>query len=110
MGDRIHGFLLERVYPRPRGPIFLDAPPDVLYARKPEGSPAAVEARHREYLDVVRVLPDVTVVDAARGEEEVLAELLELVHRGAAPGDAAGGSWARHEDDGSSPPALGQEG
>lgn len=79
VGDRIHGFFLERVYPRPRGLILLDAPPQVLHARKPEGSRQAVEARCREYRDVVSKLPDVTVVDAARTEDEILADVLRIM-------------------------------
>jgi len=79
-GDRIHGFLLERVYPRPKALILLDAPAEVLYQRKPEGSLAAVRARRQEYLDMARTLSDidVTIVDVARSEDEVLADLLRL--------------------------------
>jgi thymidylate kinase len=79
-GDRIHGVLLERVYPRPKALILLDAPAEVLYERKPEGSLAAVRARRQEYLDMARTLSDidVTIVDVARSEDEVLADLLRL--------------------------------
>lgn len=85
-GDRIHGFLLERVYPRPRGLVLLDAPAEVLHARKPEGSLAAVRARRQEYLDLARSLPSgmLAVVDVSRPEEEVLADLVRIA-RGAGP-------------------------
>lgn len=79
-GDRIHGSLLRHVYPRPSNLVLLDAPAEVLHARKPEGSLAAVEARRREYLAMIRTLPDtsVTVIDATRSEESVLSDLLSL--------------------------------
>jgi hypothetical protein len=51
-----------------------------LHARKPEGSLAAVEARRREYLEMIGTLPEgsVEVVDATRSENAVLAELLRI--------------------------------
>lgn len=81
-GDRIHGFLLERVYPQPSGMILLDAPAEVLHARKREGSLSAVQARRQEYLDLTRTLAHVTVVDAARSEDEVLTNLLRIARGG----------------------------
>lgn len=79
-GDRIHGFLLRHVYPRPSNLVLLDAPAEVLHARKPEGSLAALEARRREYADMIRSLPDasVTVIDATRSEESISSDLLRL--------------------------------
>lgn len=79
-GDRIHGLLLERVYPRPQGLVLLDAPAEVLHARKPEGSLAAVRARRQEYLDLARALPSgmLAVVDVCRPEEDVLADLVTI--------------------------------
>jgi len=80
-GDRIHGLLLRHVYPRPRNLVLLDAPAEVLHARKPEGSIDAIKARRQEYLDMIRSLPaeSVIVIDASRSEESVLSELLTLV-------------------------------
>lgn len=79
-GDRIHGLFLERVYPRPQGLVLLDAPAEVLHARKPEGSLAAVRARRQEYLDMARALPSgmLAVVDVSRPEEDVLTDLLRI--------------------------------
>jgi len=78
-GDRIHGVLLRHVYPRPRGLILLDAPAEVLHARKPEGTIEAVRSRRFEYLDMIDDLPDVTVIDVDRPEGEVLADVVALV-------------------------------
>jgi thymidylate kinase len=79
-GDRVHGLLLERVYPRPRGLVLLDAPAELLHARKPEGSLAALQARRQEYLDLARALPSgmLAIVDVSRPEEEVLTDLLRI--------------------------------
>lgn len=79
-GDRVHGFLLRHVYPRPANLVLLDAPSHVLHARKPEGSLADLEARRQEYLDMIRTLPEasVTVIDATRSEESVSSDLLRL--------------------------------
>lgn len=79
-GDRIHGFLLRHVYPRPDNLVLLDAPAEMLHARKPEGSLAALEARRKEYLDMIGTLPakSVTVIDASRSEESVFGHLLSL--------------------------------
>ena len=75
-GDRIHGYLLERVYPRPDAVLVLDAPAEVLLARKNEGSLEALEARRCEYREVAsRFGGLVVVVDATAAEDEVLASL-----------------------------------
>jgi thymidylate kinase len=83
-GDRVHGYLLERVYPHPDALVLLDAPAEVLHARKPEGSLAAVRARRQEYLDLTRALTDVdvTIVDANAPEDDVLADLLCIANGG----------------------------
>jgi thymidylate kinase len=79
-GDRLHAFLLRHVYPRPSNLVLLDAPAEILHARKPEGSLTAVEARRQEYLEMIRTLPPeaVTVLDVSRSEDAVAADLLDL--------------------------------
>jgi thymidylate kinase len=72
---RIHGFFLERVYPKPDLVICLDAPAEVLYARKPEAPVEWLERRRAEYLDLARVAPNFVVVDAARPLAEVEADV-----------------------------------
>lgn len=84
-GDRVHGFLLRHVYPHPRDLILLDAPAEVLHARKPEGTIEAVRSRRCEYLDMIGHLPDVAVIDVDRPQREVLADVLALARDGAAP-------------------------
>jgi thymidylate kinase len=87
LGDRLHALLLQRVYPAPRHVVLLDAPPEVLHARKREGTLAAVDARCREYREMIHAFPRdtrVTVIDAGRPFEEVAAALLQIAN-GARP-------------------------
>src|SRR5690606_4327228 len=49
---RVHDFLMERVYPRPYLTLYLDAPPEVLFARKQEVSLARLEAMRRAYSQI----------------------------------------------------------
>jgi hypothetical protein len=87
-GDRLHALLLRRVYPTPGELVLLDAPAEILHARKPEGSLEAVRARRQEYLDLVGVLPEnvrVSVLDARGSEDEVAATLLAIASRNGHP-------------------------
>ncbi|MGE0158870.1 MAG: dTMP kinase [Gemmatimonadales bacterium] len=80
-GDRLHALLLRHVYPKPAQLVLLDAPAEVLYARKPEGTLEALRARRQEYLDLVDRLPKevrVSVLDAGASQEVVAEELLAL--------------------------------
>jgi thymidylate kinase len=72
---RIHGFLLSRVYPRPDLVIYLDAPPEVLFARKGEGTLEWLERRRREYLELAPKMKHFVVVDASRPLHEVMDDV-----------------------------------
>jgi thymidylate kinase len=75
---RLHGFALERL-PQPDLVVLLDAPPEVLLARKGEGTIEALARRRQDYLQVGQVLPNFTTVDAGRDPDAVLAELASMV-------------------------------
>jgi thymidylate kinase len=79
LASRIHGTILRRWYPRPDLTIVLDAPADVLYARKPEGDRSAVERRRGEYLALEGHVPHYAVVDADRPVGPIVADLVPLV-------------------------------
>ena len=79
LSRRIHGFLLERVYPKPDLVIYLDAPPEVLLARKGEGTLEALERRRRDYLSLADQTRHFAVVDAARPLEEVTQEVAGVI-------------------------------
>ena len=75
---RIHGWFLSHL-PLPDLVILLDAPPHVLYGRKPEGSLADVTRRRGEYLAISQALPIVRRVDAARALEEVAEDVMRMI-------------------------------
>ena len=77
--QRLHGFVLEHVYPKPDLVILLDAPAEVLWARKQEGTFEAVVRRREEYLHMGSVFEDFAVVDATRPQEDVVQEISDLI-------------------------------
>jgi thymidylate kinase len=79
LSRRLHGWALRRVYPRPDLVVYLDAPAEVLLARKGEGTLEALERRRGDYLELARVTPNFEVVDAARPLDEVAGDLVAIV-------------------------------
>ena len=78
LSRRIHGALL-RLYPRPALTVLLDAPAEVLFDRKPEGTLDELTVRRNEYLRFVAAHPSVRVVDATRSLDTVQREVTDLV-------------------------------
>ena len=77
--DRLHGRLLSRAYPRPDLVIHLDAPPEVLLARKGEGTLESLARRQAEYVAIAAEFEDFIVVDAGRPLEVVRAEVVDRI-------------------------------
>jgi thymidylate kinase len=76
---RIHGWSLRRLYPLPDLIIFLDAPGELLFARKGELTVAELERRRQGFLRMGARLPGFVRVDASRPLHEVYAEISQLV-------------------------------
>lgn len=76
---RIHGWTLEHLYPRPDLVIFLDAPAEVLFARKGEGTLESLEQRRQDYLTLATLVRRFEVVDASRPLEAVTADVVRIV-------------------------------
>lgn len=76
---RLHGWMLQHAYPKPDLVICLDAPGEVLYARKPEASVAWLEQRRRQYLSLGSVLPRFAVVDADRSLASVFDDVVHAI-------------------------------
>lgn len=84
---RLHGFVLSRLYPKPDLVIYLDAPAEILFERKGEGTVESLERRRREYLALGKVLDEFAVVDASRSLEAVTRDVaaeIEAYSRGRA--------------------------
>ncbi len=79
MSSRIHGFVLDRLYPKPDLIILLDAPAELLYARKGEGTPALLERRRQEYLQLKNRIEHFAVVDASQPEDVVAQQVMALI-------------------------------
>jgi len=75
LARRIHGYLLRRFYPHPDLVILLDAPGEVLFARKGEGTAELLERRRRDYLQLKDVVPRFAVVDAAQPADGVVRDV-----------------------------------
>lgn len=90
LSSRIHGFVLSHLYPKPDLIIFLDAPADVLYARKGEGTPALLERRRQEYLQLRETVEHFAVVDATQEIDEVTGDVAALIQ-----GFQQSGQWQR---------------
>jgi thymidylate kinase len=73
--QRLHGVALERLYPKPDLVVYLDAPGDVLLARKGEGTVEALEARRAEYRAIAPHVPRFVEVDATRPVDAVVADV-----------------------------------
>jgi thymidylate kinase len=72
---RVHGMLLDRFFPRPNLVVCLDAPAEVLYARKPEGTVEALELRRQEYFRIRDVVERFVVVDASKDADQVTRDV-----------------------------------
>ena len=89
---RIHGWQLAHLYPRPDLVLVLDAPVEVLHARKQEDPVAVLAQRRADYLLLKDALPNVIVIDATQPLEAVVAEAAAAIaerHPVAARGDRA---------------------
>jgi len=81
LDKRLHRWYLARLYPRPTLVLFLDAPAELLYARKHELTPPELERRRQGFLQVGQRVRGFVRVDAARPLPEVFAEIVEHVGR-----------------------------
>ncbi len=82
--QRLHGRLLARL-PRPDLVVYLDAPGEVLLARKGEGSVEALEARRSEYRAIAPFVPRFVEVDATRPIDTVVRDVAARILEVAAP-------------------------
>ena len=76
---RLHGFVLRHLYPKPGAVVMLDAPAEVLLARKGEGTVDDLERRRQDYLALRSSTEQFFVVDAANDVDAVYADVAEII-------------------------------
>lgn len=79
LSERLHGFMLNRIFPKPDLVIFLDAPAEVLFARKKEGTVELLEQRRREYLQFEGRVKQFVAVDTTQSIDEVAHQVCNLI-------------------------------
>lgn len=79
LGTRLHGFLLERFYPPPDLVIYLEAPPEVLFARKGEGTLDRIRRMQEGYRRFGARMERFVSVDATKPQDEVLREVAGII-------------------------------
>jgi thymidylate kinase len=77
--SRLRRALLESGWPTPDLVIVLDAPGEILHARKKEHSPEWLEDRRQRYRSLATRIPQMRVVDATRPESDVHREVTQLI-------------------------------
>ena len=77
--SRLHGYMLEHLYPKPDLMIYLDAPAEVLFARKQEGTIPLLEERRNAYLDLQDKVPCFSLVDATQDQDAVYMDVQQLI-------------------------------
>lgn len=79
---RLHRWFLEHCYPRPYLTIYLDAPADVLFARKSEKTPEELERRRQAFLKLGQNVKNFFRIDTTQPFDVVYAEVSGLVEQG----------------------------
>lgn len=77
--DRVHRWCLANVYPHPHLVIYLDAPAEVLFARKGEATLQYLESRRQAFLSQGKRTANFIVVDATQPLELVCKEVTERI-------------------------------
>jgi hypothetical protein len=78
---RARRWLLAHACPAPELVVLLDAPGEVLHARKGEKTVDLLESQRRAYRALLARLPGAAVVDASRPAEQVRSEVTAIIWR-----------------------------
>jgi thymidylate kinase len=76
---RLHRWILTRLYPRPSLAVYLDAPAEVLFARKGEKTPEELENRRQAFLHQATQFRNFVRVDGTQPLSQVCAEVSRLI-------------------------------
>jgi len=78
--DKLHRWLLAKTYPYPDLVIYLDAPAEILFARKGEASVEYLEARRQAFLRQGQHVPNFVTINATQPLERVYAQVFDHIH------------------------------
>jgi thymidylate kinase len=76
---RFHGWMLQHLYPRPDLVVYLDAPAEVLLARKGEGTLESIARRQADYLSLAQDVEHFAIVDANRPLDAVTSDVVDAI-------------------------------
>lgn len=79
LSRRVHGLMLRRLFPKPALMIYLDAPADVLLARKGEGTLAILQERRAAYQAMRALVPHFVQIDATQPADAVLRAAADAI-------------------------------
>lgn len=79
--ERLHRWFLTHLYPRPNLVIYLDAPAQVLFARKGEKDIEELERRRKAYIRQIERSPNFVLVDATQTLSKVYADVTNCILR-----------------------------
>jgi thymidylate kinase len=77
--DALNHWLLSNFYPRPNLTVFLDAPADLLFARKREASPEYLNRQRDAYLEAGKKVANFVRVDATQPLRKVFDDVQCIV-------------------------------
>ncbi|MFW6116101.1 MAG: dTMP kinase [bacterium] len=77
--DALNYCIFSHLYPKPHLTILLDAPVDVLYARKGEATPEYLDRQRRAYLEQGKRTPNFFRVDATQPLDAVFDDVQRIV-------------------------------
>ncbi|RJT94885.1 hypothetical protein D6T65_17270 [Arthrobacter frigidicola] len=81
LGGRISTALAFRLGPTPDAVLFLDAPGELMFARKGEHSPEVLEGWRQAYRGLAEQLPNAWILDARQPEQLVQRQATNIVWR-----------------------------
>jgi thymidylate kinase len=76
---RVHGWMLQHAYPRPDLVVYLDAPVEVLLARKGEGTLESIARRQADYRSLAGEVEHFAIVDANRPLDAVIDDVVHEI-------------------------------
>lgn len=89
LSQRIHDWLLSKLYPEPTIVVFLDAPAEVLHNRKPEWTPEYLNTQRERILEQGQTTRNFSAVDATQPFDAVLSDVMEIIAGAGRSGQAA---------------------